>query len=290
MNKYLILMINKSYFFEYIEDSNIFKIYDDSSTIKMYFRKIFSRLCKWMLPFYFGNWKDEIKKYENVILLDSGYNSFIAKYIKKRNPNINVIFYYWNVINENNKKILKDKNIDYFWTFDERDSKIYNIRYSPQFYNKCNISKCEKKFDVCFLGAAKNREKQIKEIKELLDKNNIKNNIIISYSGDKLMSYLEYLCMISESRAILDVIGDNQIGITLRCLEAINYEKKLITNNRDIVKYSFYNKNNVFIIGRDTPDKLNNFFELPYEKIEPDIINEYSYETWVNNLIEGVKK
>lgn len=288
MKKYLVLMIRKSYFFEYIEDLNIFEIYNDSNIFKKYFRKISSRICKWMLPIYFGNWKTKLKDYDNVILLDSGYNSFIAKYIKKKNPDINIIFYYWNIVNEKNKYILEDPNIDYFWTFDERDSKKYNIRYSPQFYNKCKLKKCKNKYDVCFLGAAKDREKDILEIKELLNENKVKNNIIISYSGDKLMKYSDYLNMISESTAILDVVGKNQIGITLRCLEAINYKKKLITNNKEIVNYSFYSPDNIFIIGIDPVEKLKTFFKQPYKDIDEDIIECFSYKNWIDKLIEGV--
>ena len=192
--------------------------------------------------------------------MDSGYNSKIASYIKKINPNIKIIFYYWNVITDKNSWIMNEKYIDEFWTFDEQDAKKYNLKFSPQFYyQKEELTNLEYKYDVCYLGAAKDRESEILEIESKLKKEKLETNIIISHSGDKLKTYDEYLEMINESRAILDVVGKSQIGITLRCLESIFFEKKLITNNMNIINTPFYNKKNIFIIGKDDISQINNF-------------------------------
>ena len=287
MDDYLVILIRKMYFFDYTEDENIKLIYDNSKKLKDFIRKIVSRICPRYLHFFFNDWKNILKKYKYIILMDNAYNSQITKYIKKRNPNIKIIFYYWNIINEKNVKALKDINIDSFWTFDENDSKKYNLKFSPQFYEKCKLEKLDIKNDVCYLGAAKDREKEIINIKDFFYKLGLRTNILISYKGDKLRTYVEYLYMISESKAILDVVGKKQTGITLRCLESVFYEKKLITNNKNIENYEFYNSNNIFIIGKDNIKELKNFLNTEYVKIPCEIINKYSYKRWIENLLSA---
>ena len=223
--------------------------------------------------------------------MDNAFNSKISKYIKKKKHNIKITMYYWNVVNERNKFILEDKNIDSFWTFDEFDSKKYNMKFSPQFYYPYPFNDhSDIKYDVCFLGAAKDREQIILDIENTLKNSGLRTNIIISHSGSNFISYHNYLTMIFESKSVLDVVGDNQIGITLRCLESIFYKKKLITNNKNIINYDFYEKNNVFIIGKDDVNDLKTFLETKYIDISEKIKNKYSYEQWRKNMDEEEKE
>lgn len=285
--KSIFLIVNKLYFFDYVKDDSIYLIYNDNNRLISFFRKACSRLFPWLLFLFFGKWKNILNEVDNVILMDNAYNSKISQYIKRKNPCVKVIMYYWNVVNESNKFILNDKNIDSFWSFDEFDSKKYNMKFSPQFYYPypLEIHK-DIKYDVCFLGAAKNREQIILDIEKILKSAGLKTNIIISHSGSSFVSYYDYLTMIFESDAILDVVGDNQIGITLRCLESIFYKKKLITNNKNIVNYDFYNKNNVFIVGKDDINNIKKFLGTKYTDIPSKIKNKYSYEQWRKNMNE----
>ena len=238
--KSIFLIVNKLYFFDYVKDDSIYLIYNDNNRLITFFRKVCSRLFPWLLFLFFGKWKNILNKVDNVILMDNAYNPKISQYIKRKNPDVKVIMYYWNVVNDNNKFILDDKSIDSFWTFDEFDSKKYNMKFSPQFYYPYSLDNHQDiKYDVCFLGAAKNREQIILDIEKDLKTVGLKTNILISHSGSGFISYYDYLTMIFESNAILDVVGDNQIGITLRCLESIFYNKKLKKNKKKNLKKQF---------------------------------------------------
>ena len=48
------------------------------------------------------------------------------------------------------------------------------------------------------------------------------------------------------SRSIIEIEDIDQNGLTLRSLESIFFGKKLITDNRDIVNYDFYKKENIY--------------------------------------------
>ena len=289
--KSIFLIVNKLYFFDYVKDDSIYLIYNDKNKIVSFFRKVCSRLFTNFLFVFFGKWKNILNDVDNVILMDNAFNSKISKYIKKKKHNIKITMYYWNVVNERNKFILEDKNIDSFWTFDEFDSKKYNMKFSPQFYYPYPFNDhSDIKYDVCFLGAAKDREQIILDIENTLKNSGLRTNIIISHSGSNFISYHNYLTMIFESKSVLDVVGDNQIGITLRCLESIFYKKKLITNNKNIINYDFYEKNNVFIIGKDDVNDLKTFLETKYIDISEKIKNKYSYEQWRKNMDEEEKE
>ena len=61
----------------------------------------------------------------------------------------------------------------------------------------------------------------------------------IQAEGEK--SYLEILRLNMETNCIVDIVSDGKYGMTLRVLEAIVYNKKLLTNNPNVKKHPFYN-------------------------------------------------
>lgn len=86
-------------------------------------RKIIKRTFPALLPLFFNEWKKNILVYNKVILFDNNYNEVIPKYIKKRNPNCKIYFWYWNKVNDKNVKVLNSKYIDSFYSYDETTAK-----------------------------------------------------------------------------------------------------------------------------------------------------------------------
>lgn len=64
------------------------------------------------------------------------------------------------------------------------------------------------------------------------------------------LSYDKVIEKDRRSKAILDVVQDNQRGLTWRTVEALLLRKKLITTFKDVKQYNFYCKENVFIWGK----------------------------------------
>ena len=86
------------------------------------------------------------------------------------------------------------------------------------------------------------------------------------------------------SKAVLDIVQEGQIGLTIRTMETLCLHKKLITNNKDIVNYDFYNKNNIFIIGVDSFDDLKLFINTRVGKVDKKILSKYNFVDWVNSF------
>lgn len=284
----LILVYGYYYFLKYIKDDNLKQMYKDlnTSVLKVMKKIIF----KFRLPiyrFFFNNWRKDIKKYNEIIIFDSGYSPLITKYIKKKNKNCKIILYFWNCISENKLKVFSDKNIDEFWTFDKNDSNSYKIKYNPQFYSK-NVKiedkNAQKKYDIVFLGRAKGRKEQILNLENEFKRKGLNYNIRIVENEKDLVKYDDYLDWLSKSKSILDITCNNQVGLTLRCMESIFLEKKLITNNKEIKKYNFYNPKNIFILDEDNMDNIETFLNSPYEKVDQEIIEYYDFESWLKRF------
>ena len=133
---------------------------------------------------------------------------------------------------------------------------------------------------------AKNRKNEIIELKNKLEQQNLKCNFIVIEDEKDYIEYDKYLDLISKSKCILDYNQKGQTGLTLRPMEALFFNKKLITNNKDIKNYNFYNSKNIFILGENKMEEVDKFLNTPSEKIHEDILNNYDFNSWVEKFLK----
>lgn len=253
---------------------------------------IFRILIKLKFPisFFFGKWKKNIKNCDKVIIFDNIYNDQLTKYIKKKKSQIKIILWYWNSIVEyNNENIAKDdSNIDEIWTYNRFDAEDYGLKYNPQFYSK-KIKSVNTKIqnDIIFMGRDKGRKEELINLKDSFNELSLQTEFIIIEKEKDLITYDSYVEKVLKSKCILDYGNFEYCGLSLRPLEALFLKKKLITNNKDIINYDFYNKNNIFVLGIDDMAKLNEFVNSKYIEIEQKIIDKYDFDNWLKRFDEG---
>lgn len=82
---------------------------------------------------------------------------------------------------------------------------------------------------------------------------------------------------------LLDLSQRGQTALTLRAMEAIFFQRKLITNNAEVCKFDFYNPNNILVIDPDNIDKLKivEFIEGSFQPYSDEYLSEFDYENWV---------
>ena len=98
------------------------------------------------------------------------------------------------------------------------------------------------------------------------------------------MEYSELLQIINESKCIVELVKEGQEGLTLRSMESIFYQKKLITNNVKIKEEPFYCENNIMIWNNQDPNQIREFLESDYKKIDERIVMQYSFIGWLENF------
>ena len=254
--------------------------------------------------FFFGDWNKNLNEYTKIIINDAMFNNNILKYISKKNAVASKYVYYTNAVRNSR---IKPNNIPKDWrvyTFDISDSKEFDIEYSPEYYTEHQENiKYDLKYDVCYVGADKTnvRLKNLLDIKEVLRKNKVQNffhifHVLKKYNKYELqettnmfLKYEDIQRIILESKCILELQMEGQSGCTLRTLESMFLNRKLITNNKDIVNYDFYNPNNIFVIENadDFKDRFNDilkFMRSPYQKLPDMVKNNYKFCKWLERF------
>jgi len=187
---------------------------------------------------------------------------------------------------------------DKVFSFEKRDCEKYNLRFKTNFiYKTSNSVGNEYKYKVFNISSFDKRFPVIKRIAAALYKMNIKSKIIIFTSKENNEPYLEFSKkplsidennqLSEESEIMLDVSRNGQDGLSFRVFESLGLKKKLITTNKDVVNYDFYNPDNIFVIENTEDIKIPAlFFETPYIDVPHKILSKYLIENWVNELIE----
>lgn len=268
------------------------------------FRKILRELFGWNEERLYGEWKKEKNKtIENIIIFDSALTPKLLEYLKENYNNSKLIFWYRNPIVslEQLEKVKRYSNI--VLTFDKEEAEKYNLNYIEQFYYNPNNLNLKDEFkiiknDVYFIGADKNRINKLEEVSEYLKEKGIKQKIQIlkdkkkkykKYEKieliEKSLSYSKILENIFLSKCILEICQKGQKGLTFRTMEALFFNKKLISNNENLKKYEFYNKNNIFILNEEKRT-IEEFFNEPFVEIDEKIKEKYLFENWLEKIVK----
>lgn len=94
---------------------------------------------------------------------------------------------------------------------------------------------------------------------------------------------------LEESVCMLDLgVVNKHKGLTFRVFEAIGLRKKIITNNKDIANYDFYNPQNILIIDEKNIIIPTSFFTSKYEPIPSEIYKKYTLSSWVKTVFKEV--
>ena len=90
----------------------------------------------------------------------------------------------------------------------------------------------------------------------------------------------------ARSKSILDIQHPGQRGMTMRSFEALGARKKLVTTNKDVVTYDFYDPANVCVIDRNNPSLPPGFLDTPYRRTSDDIYQRNALGGWLDDLLD----
>lgn len=156
-------------------------------------------------------------------------------------------------------------------------------------YSVFNITSFDKKrFDLLSTIASVLQKQKInfkiivKTNKEVISNNGIEI-IQNSIPLEEVNNFLK------ESISILDIgVIHKHKGLTFRVFEAMGLHKKIITNNKDIANYDFYNPKNILIIDEKNIQIPSAFFSTQYEAIPNDIYQKYTLDSWVKKVFNEI--
>jgi hypothetical protein len=272
---------------------------------KILFRGIreiwFSLNIPWKSIWY--NKKILYGQYEIIIIYSPLIIPDYIGWIKNHFKNSRIVLLYTNII-ERSKNIKPDNVPDCLcekWSWDPCDCIKYGLNRSGDsgYFLHWKVQKQKPLFDIMYIGRDKGRVSYLRELEKIFKNLCLSSYIYIvadrSYMRffkpyyQRILRYDEIRAKIAQTRAILDIVPESQLGTTMRVMESIFNEIKLITNNKVIANYDFYHKDNIFILGVDNIERLPDFIASPYHYIEQEILKPYEFESCLKTILKGGK-
>jgi len=280
-----------------------------STKINKYFNFPFKNL--WF-KYYF---KPKFNKNSKIIFLLFGrqlhlFNAGYIDYLKNEYPNSKFVCFFQDLIKTHVDVNISEikKKFDMVISFDQKDANQFEIDYFPLVNSrtKFSLNSDFEESDVYFLGYAKDRLSDIvlayEELKKIglkcsfyvvnAKKEEIKYKDEINYING--MSYEDNLKHIQKTKCILELMQKGGVGYTQRMMEAIIYNKLIVTNNESVKVAEFYNTSNILQIQNIRDIGTNEGF---FNNIDRTVDHKYRdkispinlLNTIVNKLEKGKK-
>lgn len=187
------------------------------------------------------------------------------------------------------------------YTFDAGDARRYHFNQLNQVYcypsKKLLAHKENIRFNAIFIGQDKKRTATLTKLASTLeqqkltfhfhivcDKHTMQTPQLRPFYQNHQLSYEDSLALLLQAQSIIEILQKGQTGMTLRTLEAVFLQKKLITNNISIVHTPIYHPDNIYILGQEKRS-LSDFLNTPYHELPQEVINPYEIHHWIQPFL-----
>ena len=209
------------------------------------------------------------------------------------------ITYYWDSFEKIKSQEETIQFFDICYSFEKSDCKKYNLQENHNFYFETTTAK-KSNFDLFFLGTFDSRFDVLQDILSKIKAQSITYKCILytNKNANELQTKYQDIEFINKpinfklsaqasknANIILDIQHQNQEGLSFRPFEAMGLRKKLITTNKNIVNFDFYNPNNIFVWDENCTSLPDQFLQSEYKQIDKNIFDKYSLENWVKKII-----
>lgn len=236
-------------------------------------------------------------------------DSSMLEQAKKIRPNIQIITYQWDSIKNNPNAERLIKVSDSAYSFDPIDTTNYPMKYVPLFYcweecgyNYPELDHNKKPIDFFFVGGYRtSRVEILRAFKRFCEKKGysyyiksferigsyVKNrkrlNMDIDDVSFKQLSYKSYYHHLLASKYVIDIQSPTQTGLTMRTMEALSLQKKIITTNKYIKQTPLYSESMVFVLNsKNDIDSLDfeHFLKKKVHKVDAVL----SLSSWLKQI------
>lgn len=300
---------------DYISDvckSGFYKLFFNSITFKYV---VTVRIKKWLDKTFMTRLLYRAIPEGEKCLIFSSHSFFKIgkKYLyeyKQRNNSVIVLFLYDSLKTlpqhyQTEIMLYKEKGvIDFIYSFDKDDCRLFHFHFWQQLYSPIiRETPPIVKYDLYFAGRNKGRYEMLVSIVNRCKKSNVNAKIrmpnlsfeqkkyffdVLGKSYDeKMLTYEKTLNEMFESNCILEILQTGQHGITWRMVEAIVYNKKLLTNNQDVLNSKYYSTQKIQYFKN--VDEIDFNWISEKKDIEYSYAGEFSPKLFIENLKGKIK-
>ncbi len=250
--------------------------------IRMPFKKIWYRA---LLKPYFTAEKPDF-----VIMAYPWYDRGLLSYIRKQAPKAKILLQCTDKVDVEIKigvglslEAIR-KNLDGVTVYNPLDAQKYGFPFHSVGYSKVDPQELPQytPCDVVFIGAAKNRLEDIRAAYEKFRNAGLSCYFYVTgvpkkqrredgiLYADKAMPFREYLAREISAKCLFELLQEGSTGRTYRLMEAIVYNKMLITNCPEILQMSYFDPAYV--------QYFQDVREINPEMVKQDIVVDYNYQ------------
>ena len=198
----------------------------------------------------------------NDSFVNARYPANLLTYYRKCYGNVKFALFFIDVVSfplcHDAARLLKSGVMDATYSFDIKDSEEYGMKHWHSPYSKIPVVAQEKRYALYLCCDANTRKNEIIQIVEACKNNNVEHYFHLRCSDSRIaeklrntdkavtvyedswLSYEQVLQESLEAKCILEIVRPGQLGLTLRSYEAVCYNRKLLTNNKAILDFEFY--------------------------------------------------
>ncbi len=235
--------------------------------------------------------------------------------LRMLHPRARFIVYHWDSVRNNRNALRTMPFFDDVYSFDRYDSeKIPAVRFLPLFYleeyREVALGKTPRDIDLLFIGTAhSDRYGFIRKVAGQIEKRGLKTYTYFflpsrilylkkrftdrAFIGTRMNDFhykalgtKQVLDLFKRSKTVIDLNHPRQTGLTMRCMEVLGAKLKLITTNKHIRDYDFFDNRNIMVIDRKNPKPDERFLRTPYEEIPAEIYDKYSIDNWAKQFFK----
>lgn len=252
--------------------------------------------------------KDKTLHFDKIIIIRPDYfEPNTIKKLSKISPEI--VGYFWDSISFDDAKLVS-KSLSVFknlYSYDKNDISRYkflDLKTATNFYyplEKTIGKSMPPKFYYLGNITLERRDLMLEKIiSKIHHKDKYSWNILFNIFPaknyalleNKYISYIEestdykyHLVELTSAFVVFDINPSHNSGLSFRFFEALYYKTKIITTNKNVSQYDFYNPDNILIYDKETTqEEINLFLEKPFIEAERSLVEKYRVDNWVNLL------
>lgn len=259
------------------------------------------------------------KKYDFVFICQAEATPiWFLQDVRKMNPDARMVLMLWDSVANKVNTLEKLNLFDEVFSFDKKDCEKFGLTFRPLFFDEEYELIAKENptmvYDLFFVGTVhSDRYRILKEVRQQFEKNRLKVFYFL-YIPSKLMFYQkkyfknelpageirefsfagmpsnELTAKLKQSRAVVDIQHPLQTGLTMRTIEMLGANKKMITTNAEIQHYDFYHPNNICIVDRNMVEVPKEFMTAPFVPVDEKIKEGYSIKFFVLDVLGLVKE
>lgn len=299
------------------KDFNVSEIY----RVKQHFKSVQNLLPGNTLRRCHARWQSAIKfrhVADNDVIICNGYSAFLLLDLiaPLRCKKILVLRDAVSALTSKRRrlKLLSDNEnyldrvkpvFDVIYSFDPEDCLKYQLAYVDQFlpFTRNDIAAWRAEpantpsAHSCFYvgGYDDERASLINQLAPLLQENQCQPDFYLvggdaenphypAFCINQKLSYQRNIEKLKRSTVVLEINKPGQRGLTLRALEAMAFNKKLITNNASIKDHAFYHPDKIFIWGEDDHDAIARFLSSAHQETDLALLEKYCADGMLKTL------